>query len=671
MTPQGRQPLLFKCPLTISLKTTRVPTPAQPAVMSVVNQTQPLPTSNDAMDLDPPSSPQALLESTHAEETRPVEAKKIAPHVRHGVPSEEEFPALPSLNCVLERGSLVPRIKLLFKNKPADNPKQLPNVDSSKRHDPPSPMADRRPKRHTSTVDPPLESPASSAQADSSDESPPNSPTDYIQRKTISIGPYNRKEPPLSQPRFSFSASFPLRPTRSVSSPTRSTNFDLGNNCRELNTIDPSRSGPAGVEIAGEDTLVNSPLPPTPFDRNADSNSTLAGSSLALTPSCGTLPTSSNPQHVSSQTLNLSVPRGKKFSVKNIYHDLKTENDITTNASNLQRTSTPSGGWPKIHLGSSPFDNVILSQVEDWKKVTTPRLWARLFRGKNEKNGISTVDSTRALIKNLVRIENDITFGVSYPRPETIFEANRFPPPYHMLVSGLTLEQAEHLINLEVVATKDITIIFVPFEEVRPTFVLTIQGLTFTDSPEAREVVLDLVRSRFKESEAVMKHIADSAPMLKDRVVRNIFNNLAVKFLEVKRSDANGGNIRAWNVYMNHSYLPNDEHIKLIQIMRNCTFPSATSGFGVPLKGRETLFCVNCKSIDHDMPNCPFPGLPGWLGYKPAVEPPHQNSRRAYGDGETRTFEASEFKRGRGRGRGRGGRGSGYDPRRGSRNHWN
>lgn len=176
--------------------------------------------------------------------------------------------------------------------------------------------------------------------------------------------------------------------------------------------------------------------------------------------------------------------------------------------------------------------------------MATAKLWVRLFRGKYEVNSLATVDKTHALIKSLVHVESKVGLGVSFPLQERPMEPERFPLPYHMLVSSLTAEQAEYLINLMVVSTKDITTLFLPFEDQRPSCVSTIYGLTFTNSQEARSAVTELVVDHIQESEQVMKHIVDCANKNANYVAIDILNSISVKFLEVKRSNVNGGNFR-------------------------------------------------------------------------------------------------------------------------------
>lgn len=107
-------------------------------------------------------------------------------------------------------------------------------------------------------------------------------------------------------------------------------------------------------------------------------------------------------------------------------------------------------------------------------------------------------------------------------------DSDCFPSPYHMLISGLTDKQNDYLASLEIVSTKDITLIFKPFEDIRPTFVMTIYGLTFVDSAEARSAVTSLIVNGIQDSEHVIKHIVECAPAHPDRVANDILNNILV-----------------------------------------------------------------------------------------------------------------------------------------------
>ncbi|KNZ74790.1 hypothetical protein J132_06010 [Termitomyces sp. J132] len=350
--------------------------------------------------------------------TATQEQARTSPSVIH----DENFPPLPH-NTVSNKSTAskprLGRVKLTLGHR------QPSEGEKAKRPQPPSPARERTPKRHASSTLPPLQ--------------PSPLPINQSQIHNKSTPP-----PPNSQPRFTF-------------------NMDMMNVCSEHTPRDFDASTTAVGNSAWDNILVDTP-PSSPSP-----SITLLGPK-AYARAASTSPSFTNAQNYSQE------------SGDGIYRDIKMENNITTNASGLKRTATLNGGWPKIHLGSHPLNNVATAQAKTWNNVTSAKLWARLFRGKYEPNSLATVDRTRALIKSLVRAESDMVLGVSFPLQERSMESDRFPNPYHILISGLSSQQAKHLVNLEVVSTKDITVVFKAFQEQRPSFVLTIYGLTFVNN---------------------------------------------------------------------------------------------------------------------------------------------------------------------------------------------
>ncbi|KAH0588107.1 hypothetical protein H2248_006829 [Termitomyces sp. 'cryptogamus'] len=142
--------------------------------------------------------------------------------------------------------------------------------------------------------------------------------------------------PPNSQLRFTF-------------------NMDMMNVCSEPTPCDFDASTTAVRNSAWDNILVDTP-PSSP-----------SPSITLLGPKAYTRAASTGQDFANAQNYSQESGDG-------IYRDIKTENDITTNASGLKRTATPNGGWPKIHLGSHPLDNVATAQAKTWNNVTSAKL---------------------------------------------------------------------------------------------------------------------------------------------------------------------------------------------------------------------------------------------------------------------------------------------------------
>lgn len=76
---------------------------------------------------------------------------------------------------------------------------------------------------------------------------------------------------------------------------------------------------------------------------------------------------------------------------------------------------------------------------------------------------MKTGDAIKDLIKRLVYIEHDESVAVIFPDQDLPPKNdNRYPHPYHLLVVGLDPQQAQRLLDLEVVATPEATVFFLP-----------------------------------------------------------------------------------------------------------------------------------------------------------------------------------------------------------------
>ncbi|KAG6867547.1 hypothetical protein C0993_001348 [Termitomyces sp. T159_Od127] len=456
--------------------------------------------------------------------------------------AEEDFPPLPTRanpNVTASSEPRTGRVRLIFGKSQTQGP------ESTKHQQPPSPMKDRTPKRHTSEAVPSICTPKrlttrTGVMFTSTTPHSGSREADTLREQSPSVA-----DSPTGRPSPTASQQPEIDMTGDRNGPLNGSYQQTNRDSMEVDQDFADQSATAIADYEWDDILNDTPSIShpscTPFRFSIPSTEIPTPQNLSHPKASANIDARRSPLTTPNTPLLATKRINKQSNNTGIHSDTKEEDHIVTNSAGLQRTATPNGGWPKIHLDSNPLDNVAPAQITAWKKVVTGKLWARIFRGKYEQNSLGTVDKTRAIIKSLILIENDVTLGVSFPQQERSMDSDRFPTPYHMLVSGLTHAQVEHLTRLEIVSTKEITVIFKPFKDQRPSFVLTIYGLTFNDSQEAHTMVTDLVKTCIKDSEQIMKHILECAPQLKDRVLNDILNNISVKFLDVKRSAANGG----------------------------------------------------------------------------------------------------------------------------------
>ncbi|KAG6863910.1 hypothetical protein C0993_009923, partial [Termitomyces sp. T159_Od127] len=351
-----------------------------------------------------------------------------------------------------------------------------------------------------------------------------------------------------------------------------------------------------------------------------------------------------------------------------------TEGDITTNGKGLRRTATPPGGWPKVYLAAHPAFNIAAETLNEWEDIEEPTIWARLYRAKYEPSEAGKTkmgDMVKHLIKNLVYIKHDESVAVIFPEQDLPpKDDNRFPHPYHLLVVGLDPQQAQRLLDLEVVATSEATVFFLPRNPTRSLYILTIKGLTYNDTKGAKDLVEDLARRTFRTSPEIRAIIESNLNQPTEDELDKVLD-IRASFLPIKQ---HANIMRCWNLYfVNNPEYEDEEYRLLRKKMRACTFKTLTFGKGHALTGTdEQPICTGCKSADHDSYNCPFSWLPGWLGFRPngpwdtasttdfADEDKNRDGTRqmqTYRRGRTTPRHWRGGYRGRGAGHPRGGRG--------------
>lgn len=244
-------------------------------------------------------------------------------------------------------------------------------------------------------------------------------------------------------------------------------------------------------------------------------------------------------------------------------------------------------------------------------------IWARLYRAKykpTEMGKTRVGDMIKKVIRNLVYVEHDEAVAVIFPEQDLPPNGdNRYPHPYHLLVVGLDPQQAQRLLDLEVVASPEATVFFLPRHPPRHLYILTMRGLTYNDTPGARSLVEDLARRTFQASPEIQAIIESHTELDMEDALDRVLD-IRAAFLPVKQQH---NTIQCWNLYFKSDPEFNEEDYRnLRRKMRACTFKTLTFGKGHALTGKnEQPLCTGCKSADHDLYNCLFSRLPEWLGF--------------------------------------------------------
>ncbi|KAG6874111.1 hypothetical protein C0992_008067, partial [Termitomyces sp. T32_za158] len=214
------------------------------------------------------------------------------------------------------------------------------------------------------------------------------------------------------------------------------------------------------------------------------------------------------------------------------------EGDIITNGKGFRRTAMPHGGWPKVYLAANPAYNIAAETLNEWEEIPEPVIWARIYRAKykhSEAGKTKVGDMVKHVIKNLVYVEHDESVAVIFPdQALPPSDNNRYPHPYHLLVVGLDPQQAQRLLDLEVVASSKATVFFLPRNPPRQLYILTMRGLTYNNTEGARELVEELAKKTFRASPEIRAMIENLSNVPTEEALDQILD-IRASFLPVKQ----------------------------------------------------------------------------------------------------------------------------------------
>jgi hypothetical protein len=286
--------------------------------------------------------------------------------------------------------------------------------------------------------------------------------------------------------------------------------------------------------------------------------------------------------------------------------------------------------------------------VLQWESKKGNKVLVREFRAKFETN-VDIRRSTRTSIEETLSnfLDERTSFVLSDPKVSSLATRSRTDPPWNTLVYDLSDVQLEKLLAHPIIATPSCVIIISPLQQVIPTFISGITGITCRgNSEEGQKTVLEVVR----------KGLLSNSPLASDfdqiagvGTYQKVIDGLNIYFVNTSDARPSEG---WWNVESSGmpKHITIDQYRAITDRIKTLTFPTDDYGDGIAL--RKTRECINCKCITHTVQSCPLYRMQGWLG------PPKEEAENETAGGR--------FIRGRGF-RGRGGRGGGNANPRGPR----
>ena len=288
-----------------------------------------------------------------------------------------------------------------------------------------------------------------------------------------------------------------------------------------------------------------------------------------------------------------------------------------------------------------------------WSAKFGPKAWVRTYRAHFEPNAQETLTKITTLLTNLLG-ENP-SLLISAPTPDVPISDERHPPPWHYLISSISQEEIDKLVDWQVFSTPDITVFIVPFDQPLPKYICTLKNFPLQDTPNSTSKVTEIVKSTLHRAPDIGDLL--TAEGVDYPTAYKAIESFTVTSFRISVSATKKQTL--WNVYcFDPPPIPLDKFFRWAKAIRRLEFFSEDFGIGVARTGDKQFKCIGCKAVDHPTAFCPYPLIPGWCGpIAPTNSTLSSNDNRS--PTQARAQHASN-RRGRGtpRGRGRGHRGS-------------
>ena len=171
---------------------------------------------------------------------------------------------------------------------------------------------------------------------------------------------------------------------------------------------------------------------------------------------------------------------------------------MVTQANGLTRTAVPTGGFPKLQLLESPFKNIDNDLKNLWLAKPGPKVWVRLWRPQYQDNWVETVNQ---LCQTVAKLITGRETTISPPtRCDDYNQNDLSKAPYHLLISNLSKDDMQKLVDFKVVSTPEITFFTLPFDVPLPNYITTIENLIYEDSDSTNTKIASVVTKRLSNA---------------------------------------------------------------------------------------------------------------------------------------------------------------------------
>ncbi|KJA26903.1 hypothetical protein HYPSUDRAFT_198682 [Hypholoma sublateritium FD-334 SS-4] len=293
-------------------------------------------------------------------------------------------------------------------------------------------------------------------------------------------------------------------------------------------------------------------------------------------------------------------------------------NGRRTLSNGLVITEAPEGGkWPERFSFEHCLKGIDPGQRAVWLAKPQPTIIATAWRQKFGDNA----KLAASLVNLLPRIIDAPDVLVSTPfRPEgDVFPPNGFKGPYGLLISNISDDCAELLLNLGVIITAGAIFFFQPVDTPNSKFIGTLEGFTVPDGGRGAEQVREILRNCLRMNNTALNFIRRWTPDSLEDEANKMIASITIEPIMIRTRE--GPTKTVWNTYCVPPPLPHHLYQEWIGIIRDLRPSDYDAGRG-HFRNEKPFQCMGCRSINHPTGLCPLPLITGWLGPAASSELP-------------------------------------------------
>lgn len=275
----------------------------------------------------------------------------------------------------------------------------------------------------------------------------------------------------------------------------------------------------------------------------------------------------------------------------------------------------PPEGWPR-RQGRNAWINVAnlhpthRDSFANYARDNTG-IFARLFDGRPPTQTTAGTDATR--IANVIRAATgNPDIRVSPPRPEDVSPEALAEGPFNFLVTGISEDEYDDLLNAGTINTDVDTVMFERVGLADPQHQFYLMSLTGFATDNSADI-LSAIRELFNDDGFIAAlHAADQEGRSPEESLEALLDSMWIDSLPTRIT---GGTTRSTiTVY---ATLPTDDPFQRF----NLTRLAQRLSFNDPIMGWVEVHpgfrCSRCHGQDHPSGLCPLPLISGWVGPPP------------------------------------------------------